>query len=66
MKKENNMFCYQCEQAKGGVGCDTMGICGKDTETALLQDLLIYQVKGISYLENTLRKKGIRNNDVDK
>ncbi len=27
-KKENAMFCYQCEQTMGGKGCTRVGICG--------------------------------------
>lgn len=42
------MFCYQCEQTANGKGCTKMGVCGKTPEIAALQDLLIYQVKGIS------------------
>lgn len=64
--KKEEMFCFQCEQAKGGQGCDTVGVCGKDPITAMMQDVLIYQVEGISYLENKLRKKGKRNTEADK
>jgi hydroxylamine reductase len=64
--KKEEMFCFQCEQAKGGQGCDTVGLCGKDPITAMMQDVLIYQVEGISYLENKLRKKGKRNTEADK
>ena len=46
---DNSMFCYQCEQTAGGKGCTKMGVCGKTPEIAALQDLLIYQLKGISY-----------------
>ena len=42
------MFCYQCEQTAGGTGCTNFGVCGKDPETAALQDLLIYAAQGIS------------------
>lgn len=42
------MFCYQCEQTAGGKGCTKSGVCGKTPEIANLQDLLIYQLKGIS------------------
>ncbi|WP_238902118.1 hydroxylamine reductase [Clostridium sp. YIM B02506] len=45
---ENTMFCYQCEQTMGGKGCTKSGVCGKTPEIANLQDLLIYQLKGIS------------------
>lgn len=65
MTKEK-MFCYQCEQAKGLKGCDTMGICGKDPETALMQDLLIYQAKGISFYASALRPEGIKDEQADK
>lgn len=42
------MFCYQCEQTAGGKGCTKLGVCGKTPEVANLQDLLLYQLKGIS------------------
>lgn len=45
---ENEMFCYQCEQTANGKACTKMGVCGKTPEIANLQDLLIYQLKGIS------------------
>lgn len=49
------MFCYQCEQTVGGKGCTKVGVCGKTAEIANLQDLLIYQLKGIScYGKNIL------------
>ena len=44
------MFCYQCEQTAKGVGCDSFGVCGKEPQTSDIQDLLIYQLKGISQL----------------
>lgn len=52
---ENSMFCYQCEQTAGGKGCTKVGVCGKTAEIANLQDLLIYQLKGIAcYGKNIL------------
>lgn len=47
---EEQMFCYQCEQTFRGTGCVTDGVCGKSPEVAALQDLLIHQIEGISYL----------------
>jgi len=44
----DEMFCYQCEQTVGGKGCTKIGVCGKTPEIAAMQDLLIYQLKGIS------------------
>ncbi|MBE6090016.1 MAG: hydroxylamine reductase [Clostridium beijerinckii] len=48
------MFCYQCEQTAGGKGCTKIGVCGKTPEIAAMQDLLIYQLKGISVYANEL------------
>ena len=53
-----SMFCYQCEQTVGGKGCTKVGVCGKTSDIAALQDLLIYQIKGISCYANELIKKG--------
>ncbi|AOR24930.2 hydroxylamine reductase [Clostridium taeniosporum] len=56
--EENPMFCYQCEQTAGGKGCTKMGVCGKTPEVANLQDLLIYQCKGISIYAMELIENG--------
>ena len=58
MAMEYPMFCYQCEQTAGGKGCTKMGVCGKTPEVAALQDLLIYQIKGISCYAKELLEKG--------
>ncbi|MBF4509040.1 MAG: hydroxylamine reductase [Aeromicrobium sp.] len=42
------MFCNQCEQASKGVGCTTIGVCGKTPDVSALQDLLLHQLKGIA------------------
>jgi len=42
------MFCYQCQETLKNQGCTVNGICGKKGDTANLQDLLVYVVKGIS------------------
>lgn len=52
------MFCYQCEQTANGRGCTKMGVCGKTPEIANLQDLLIFQVKGISIYGKVLVEEG--------
>ncbi len=53
------MFCYQCEQTAGGRGCTKRGVCGKSPEIAAMQDLLIYQLKGIAlYAVQLLKKDG--------
>ncbi|MGA2071224.1 MAG: hydroxylamine reductase [Sedimentisphaerales bacterium] len=52
------MFCYQCEQTAKGEGCTAMGVCGKDPQTATLQDLLVYALKDISRYANRARQMG--------
>lgn len=55
-----SMFCHQCQEALNGVGCDKMaGVCGKTSEVANLQDLLIYTLKGVSLYNQQARKAGI-------
>lgn len=56
---ENSMFCYQCEQTANGRGCTKLGVCGKTPEVANLQDLLIYQLKGISCYAKPLIEEGM-------
>lgn len=55
---ENKMFCYQCQETAGNSGCTQTGVCGKTSETAGLQDLLIYATKGLSEIATRLRKEG--------
>jgi hydroxylamine reductase len=56
------MFCFQCEQTARtdtGAGCATAkGVCGKDETTSDLQDLLIYQLKGIGQYAHLLHQQG--------
>ncbi|NLW84693.1 MAG: hydroxylamine reductase [Phycisphaerae bacterium] len=59
------MFCYQCEQTAGGKGCARIGVCGKDNDTALLQDLLIHAVKGISMMMHRAAALGVKDREVD-
>ena len=37
----SEMFCFQCQQTAGGSGCVRTGVCGKQPETANLQDALV-------------------------
>lgn len=55
---EKKMFCYQCQEAAGGKGCTHQGVCGKQPETAKLQDLLVYVTKGLASALCELRKSG--------
>lgn len=53
-----SMFCFQCQEAAKGTGCTIKGVCGKQESTAALQDLLIFDLKGIAVLAKSLRETG--------
>ncbi|NMC62624.1 MAG: hydroxylamine reductase [SAR324 cluster bacterium] len=59
------MFCYQCEQTAKSTGCTAYGVCGKDPDTAALQDLLVHLSKGISKYAHRARKLGVKDPVVD-
>lgn len=59
------MFCYQCEQTAGNKGCTITGICGKNPDTAALQDLLIEVTKGIAKYAHRAKQLGARDGEVD-
>jgi len=43
------MFCFQCEQTGGGIACSrSVGVCGKTSETANLQDKLTEELVGLA------------------
>ena len=58
------MFCYQCEQTAGGKACTRIGICGKDNDTALLQDLLVHAAQGISMVMHRAGKLGVNDRAI--
>lgn len=60
------MFCNQCEQAAKGQGCSIVGVCGKEPDVSALQDVLVYQLKGIGYLAQQARKYGAVSGDVNR
>lgn len=62
----STMFCSQCQETALGKGCTLRGVCGKTPEVANLQDLLIYSLKGISKINQCLKKKnnGCREADL--
>ncbi|WP_246021872.1 hydroxylamine reductase [Paenibacillus zeisoli] len=55
MNHQPSMFCFQCQEASKGTGCTIVGVCGKPHDVANLQDLLIYLLKGISWLSLDVR-----------
>lgn len=54
---ENSMFCYQCQETSRGIGCVLKGVCGKNSSTSSAMDLLLFVVRGVSIVANSLRVK---------
>ncbi len=52
------MFCYQCQETVKNEGCNIKGVCGKTEETANLQDLLVYVLKGIAIYAEKAKAAG--------
>lgn len=40
----DKMFCFQCEQTAHSKGCTIQGVCGKQSDTANLQDVLLDKI----------------------
>lgn len=60
------MFCNQCEQTAKGQGCTVKGVCGKTSEVAALQDLLVHAIKGLSLYAHALRQQGSVDAEVNR
>jgi len=59
------MYCYQCQETAKGKGCTVVGVCGKKSEVAELQDLSIYLLKEISMINLERKKRNVETRDVD-
>ena len=53
-----SMFCFQCQETAKNEGCTIAGVCGKKADTANLQDLLIFVLRGISIYGEKARELG--------
>jgi hydroxylamine reductase len=61
-----SMFCYQCQEAAKGTGCEIKGVCGKTSDVANLQDLLLFVTKGVAWWSQKADEAGIVNQDAEK
>lgn len=59
------MFCSQCQETALGTGCTVKGVCGKPSDVANLQDLLIYALKSISKINICLKGIGKGSKEAD-
>ncbi len=60
-----SMYCRQCEQTARGTGCTIVGVCGKNEEVAILQDVLTYSLMGISVYADKARELGVKDRKTD-
>ncbi|KIY96379.1 Hydroxylamine reductase [Monoraphidium neglectum] len=56
-----------CEQTLHGTGCTDVpaGVCGKTADVANLQDLLTFQLKGLSAWTHFAHQNGVETPDID-
>ena len=59
-----SMFCFQCQEAAKNTGCDIVGVCGKKEDTAQLQDLLVFTLKGLAVVADEAKKQGKLDNSI--
>jgi hydroxylamine reductase len=52
------MFCNQCEQTVQGIACTKAGVCGKNHDTAAIQDVLVHTLRGMAVATLTAGQKG--------
>jgi len=64
-EKQMSMFCYQCQEAAKGTGCDIVGVCGKNESVANLQDLMVWLLKGISFYSTKAKEGEIDEKEVN-
>ncbi|MEE0956200.1 MAG: hydroxylamine reductase [Eubacterium sp.] len=55
----NEMYCRQCQETANNVACTVKGICGKDTDTAAMQDLLVFAVKALCAVTTDMRDEDV-------
>ncbi|MDL2284898.1 hydroxylamine reductase [Oxalobacter sp. OttesenSCG-928-P03] len=53
------MYCNQCEQTLPGTACFAAGVCGKTPESAILQDLIVYTLRGLAVTALEAAARGI-------
>ncbi|MBN2508372.1 MAG: hypothetical protein JXQ71_16970 [Verrucomicrobia bacterium] len=53
------MYCNQCQEAARNVACTTRGVCGKRESTAVLQDALVFALRGLAYFGDQAAMLGL-------
>ncbi|EFL53408.1 MAG: hydroxylamine reductase [Finegoldia magna] len=63
IEKNQEMFCYQCQETAKNIACTKKGVCGKTSDVANIEDLLVWVTKGLGEILTRMRKenKDIKN-----
>ena len=63
IEKNQEMFCYQCQETAKNIACTKKGVCGKTSDVANIEDLLVWVTKGLGEIRTRMRKenKDIKN-----
>ena len=63
IEKNEEMFCYQCQETAKNITCTKRGVCGKTSDVANIEDLLVWVIKGLGEILTRMRKenKDIKN-----
>ncbi|MDU1832517.1 MAG: hydroxylamine reductase [Finegoldia magna] len=57
IEKNEEMFCYQCQETAKNIACTKKGVCGKTSEVANIEDLLVWVTKGLGEILTRMRKE---------
>ena len=56
IEKNEEMFCYQCQETAKNIACTKKGVCGKTSDVANIEDLLVWVTKGLGEILTRMRK----------
>lgn len=57
IEKNEEMFCYQCQETAKNIACTKKGVCGKTSDVANIEDLLVWVTKGLGEILTRMRKE---------
>lgn len=57
IEKNEEMFCYQCQETAKNIACTKRGVCGKTSDVANIEDLLVWVTKGLGEILTRMRKE---------
>ncbi len=57
IEKNQEMFCYQCQETAKNIACTKKGVCGKTSDVANIEDLLVWVTKGLGEILTRMRKE---------